>query len=57
MCMGSRKLTQIKIQINILRSQKEFCLFPTVAKAQLGMVYDETDRDQCWGLGVLCRYW
>lgn len=46
MCMESVRLTQIKIQMNILGSQKESCLFPKVAKAQLGMFYDEADRDQ-----------
>lgn len=42
-CVESMKLTQIKIQINTLGSQKESSLFPKVAKAQLGMFYEEAD--------------
>lgn len=57
MCMGSTKLTRIKIQNNILGSQKESCLLPKVTKAQLGMFYDEADRDRRCGLVLLCRYW
>lgn len=38
------KLTQIKIQINTLGSPKESSLFPKVAKAQLGMFYEEAGR-------------
>lgn len=57
MCMGSMKLTQTKIQISTLGSQKESCLFPEVAKAQLGMFYDEVDQELAMRVVLLCRYW
>lgn len=45
--MESMKLTQIKIPINIPRTQKEPRVFPKVAEAQPGVFYDEADRALC----------
>lgn len=51
-CVESMKLTQIKIPINIPRSQKEPRVFPKVAEAQPGVFYDEADRALCFCAGT-----